>query len=267
MATNPQIPAALRSLAADAGIVLEYVDATGVEETRIAEVLLAVLNALGVPIGRTSDAARLLRSRRSARVERIVEPVTVLDDACVGEVMVSFARRTPIWNARSSPKTVSASTGALHRDELGSLTRERLDGRDIYRGAVPLPGLLQCGYHRFTVLVRGRVGTATLVVAPAAGARGRFSEDWRAFGIFAPLFSLHSARSWGSGDLSDLDELRPLCRQGAGERGRDAPLARRLRAGAVRGEPLSACEPPILARTLDRRGARAGVRLVARTRG
>lgn len=65
MATNPKIPAALRSLAADSGIVLEYLDATGVRRCADPEVLLAVLNALGAPIGRPSDAARLLRSRRS----------------------------------------------------------------------------------------------------------------------------------------------------------------------------------------------------------
>ncbi len=81
MATSNRTPAALRSLATDAGIVLEYMDATGVERDADPEVLLAILNGLGVPIGRASGAARLLRSRRSARIERIVEPVTVLDDA------------------------------------------------------------------------------------------------------------------------------------------------------------------------------------------
>jgi len=207
VATNPQIPAALRSLATDTGIVLEYMDATGVERNADAEVLLTVLNGLGVPIGRASDAARLLRSRRSARIERIVEPVTVLDDASVGAVAVSLREADTDLECAIESEDGERVDWRVQRDELGSLTRERLDGRDIYRGAVPLPGLLPCGYHRFMVLVRGRVGTATLVVAPAAGARGRFSEDWRAFGVLAPLFSLHSARSWGSGDLSDLDEF------------------------------------------------------------
>ena len=59
----------------------------------------------------------------------------------------------------------------------------------------------------FTVRVRGRIGTLDGVVAPSAAPAGDSAEDWRAFGIFVPLFSLHSARSWGSGDLSDLDEF------------------------------------------------------------
>jgi len=207
VATNPKIPAALRSLAADSGIVLEYLDATGVRRCADPEVLLAVLNALGAPIGRPGDAARLLRSRRSTRVERIVEPVTVLDNASLGKILVSLREPDTDLECGIESEEGERVEWRIRRDDLESLSCERVDGRGVYRGAVPLPALLQCGYHTFTVRVRGRVGTATLIVAPVAGARGRFGEDWRAFGIFVPLFSLHSARSWGSGDLSDLDEL------------------------------------------------------------
>jgi len=207
VATNPKIPAALRSLAADSGIVLEYLDATGVRRCADPEVLLAVLNALGAPIGRPSDAARLLRSRRSARVERIVEPVTVLDNASPGKILVSLREPDTDLECGIESEEGERVEWRIRRDDLESLSCERVDGRGIYCGAVPLPALLQCGYHTFTVRVRGRVGTAALIVAPVAGARGRFGEDWRALGIFVPLFSLHSARSWGSGDLSDLDEL------------------------------------------------------------
>ena len=207
MATNPQIPAPLRSLATDAGIVLSYTDTTGVQREADAEVLLAVLSGLGLPISRSRDAARLLRSRRSARIERIVEPVTVLDDVSPGVVAVSLREADSELECAIESEEGEHLDWRLRREDLLGLSRERLDGRDIYRGEVPLPALLRCGYHRFTVLVRGRVGTSTLAVAPAAGARGRFSEEWRAFGLFAPLFSLHSARSWGSGDLSDLDEF------------------------------------------------------------
>ena len=67
MPTPPLIPATLRALAADCGVMLEYLDNTGVRRRADPEVLVAVLNALGTPIGQASDAARLLRSRRSAR--------------------------------------------------------------------------------------------------------------------------------------------------------------------------------------------------------
>ena len=207
MTTSPQIPAALRSLAVDSGIVLEYVDSTGVRRCADPEVLRTVLDALGAPIGQAGDAARLLRSRRRARVERIVEPVTVLDNGSLGKIPVSLRQADTDLECAIESEEGERLEWRVRREDLVSLASERVDGRDVYRGAVPLPAILQYGYHSFTVRVRGRVGTSALIVAPVAGARGRFSEDWRAFGIFVPLFSLHSARSWGSGDLSDLDEL------------------------------------------------------------
>ena len=204
---SAQIPAALRSLAADSGIVLEYLDNAGVVQTADAEVLMAVLNALGAPISRAGDAARVLRSRRSARVERIVEPVAVLDDASAGEITVRLREADTDLDCAIDTEEGERIEWRVRRDDLGGLSRERLEGRNVYQGTVSLPGILQCGYHSFTVRVRGRSGTATVIVAPTDGARGRFAEDWRAFGIIAPLFSLHSSRSWGSGDLTDLDEL------------------------------------------------------------
>ncbi len=171
MAANSQIPAALRSLAADSGVVLEYLDTTGVRRCADPEVLLAVLNALGAPIGQARDAARLLRSRHSARVERIVEPVTVLDDTSLGRVLVSLRAPDTDLECAIDSEEGERVEWRIRRDDLVSLSSERVDGRDIYRGAIPLPALLRCGYHNFTVRARGRVGRATLIVAPVAGAR------------------------------------------------------------------------------------------------
>ena len=207
MATAPRIPATLRALAADSGVMLEYLDGAGERRYADPEVLFAVLNALGTPIAQASEATRLLRSRRSERVEQIVEPVTVLDDASRGEILVRLREPDEDLECAIESEVGDRVEWHVRRDDLASLSSERIDGRNVYRGAVPLPAVLGCGYHSFTVRVRGRTGTATVIVAPATGARGRFAQDWRAFGIIAPLFSLHSARSWGSGDLSDFDEL------------------------------------------------------------
>ncbi len=207
MATVPPIPATLRALAVDCGVMLEYLDDAGLRRRADPEVLVAVLNALGSPIGQASDAARLLRSRRSARVERIVEPVTVLDDAVAGEIPVRLREADSELECAIESETGDRVEWAIGRDDLASLTRQRVDGRNIYLGAVGLPSVLECGYYAFTVRVRGRTGTSSVIVSPVDAGHGRFADDWRAFGILAPLFSLHSGRSWGSGDLGDLDEL------------------------------------------------------------
>ena len=203
----PQIPVSLRALAADAGILLEYLDSAGEQHGAEPEVLLAVLRALGVPIEQVGDATRLLKERRSGRLERIVEPVIVVNDYSAGEVPVVLREADKDLDCAIETEGGDRVEWRIARDGLGALRRDRVDSRYVYRGMVTLPDVLQSGYHSFTVRVRSRRGKAMILAAPLAGARGRFAEGWRAYGIFAPLFSLHSARSWGSGDLADLDEL------------------------------------------------------------
>ena len=203
----PQIPVSLRALAADAGILLEYLDSAGEQHGAEPEVLLAVLRALGVPIEQMGDATRLLKERRSGRLERIVEPVIVVNDYSAGEVPVVLREADKDLDCAIETEGGDRVEWRIARDDLGALRRDRVDSRYVYRGMVTLPDVLQSAYHSFTVRVRSRRGKAMILAAPRGGARGRFAEGWRAYGIFAPLFSLHSARSWGSGDLADLDEL------------------------------------------------------------
>jgi 4-alpha-glucanotransferase len=63
------------------------------------------------------------------------------------------------------------------------------------------------GYHRLTVESGSRVHECLLLSAPMraplpSGARGQ--KTW---GVFVPLYALHSKRSWGASDLGDLAEL------------------------------------------------------------
>ena len=63
------------------------------------------------------------------------------------------------------------------------------------------------GYHRFTLEVAGKTATSLLLSAPlrAYEPEGRSKAcDW---GVFLPLYALHSERSWGAGDFSDLEAL------------------------------------------------------------
>ena len=193
MADTPQIPAALRALAADAGILLGYLDNAGGHRGADPEVLLAVLNALGVPIEQVGAATRLLKDRRTARLERIVEPVTVLNDVSPGEVLVVLREADKDLDCAIETEDGERIEWRVARDDLGSLSRERVDGRDIYRGTVALRAVLQSGYHSFTVRVRSRRGRAMLIAAPrgaAAGASrraGAHMGSLRPFSRFTPV--------------------------------------------------------------------------------
>jgi 4-alpha-glucanotransferase len=80
---------------------------------------------------------------------------------------------------------------------------ERVEGMDFVETSLALPGLLPQGYHRLTVEVGSVRGSAMVVSAPSRGDRDRH----RSWGVFMPLHALRSARSWGVGDLTDLEEL------------------------------------------------------------
>ena len=185
MTTNPHIPAALRNLAVDSGIVLEYVDATGVRRCADPEAVLAVLNALGTPIGQVSEAARMLRSRRSARLERIVEPVTVVDDASVGKILVSLREADIDLECAIESEEGERVEWRIRRDDLVSLSRERMDGRDRLPGSRATsvaPAVRISQFHR------PRAGSSR------SGDGDRRAGDWRPRPIWRGLACLWDLR-------------------------------------------------------------------------
>ncbi|HEX6986162.1 MAG TPA: 4-alpha-glucanotransferase, partial [Planctomycetaceae bacterium] len=75
------------------------------------------------------------------------------------------------------------------------------------RKRLVLPERVPHGYHRLTLeLPTGRAETL-LIAAPtrAFSPRGRGWE--RTWGVFLPLYSLRSERSWGAGDFADFERL------------------------------------------------------------
>jgi 4-alpha-glucanotransferase len=100
-------------------------------------------------------------------------------------------------------------------------------GDELPLAAGPVPADLPLGYHR---LHQAGGGERIVIVGPG---RCHLPAGLRTWGFAVQLYSLHSARSWGIGDLGDLREL--------------ARWARGLGAGLLLLSPLhfSAPVPPI----------------------
>ncbi len=261
MTDSTPIPATMAALAADHGIVADYVDGTGTRRVASTDVLLAVLASLGSPVTHPREAAAALRRRRRERVARMVEPVTVLDETTRGDIEVWLRAADTSLECALETEDGERVEWTIARDRLMGLVTETLDGRDVHVGRIPLPGILRPGYHTFTVRARGRTGSATVIVPPAIGARGRFADDWRAFGIVAPLFSLHSRRSWGSGDLGDLDDLAQFAASEQASVVATLPLLAGFGPESFEASPYLPVSRYVLARTVDRPGTgpRAGM--------
>jgi 4-alpha-glucanotransferase len=194
--------AELRELADLHGVQLSYHDIAGRRVEASPESLLAVASALGDPLDDMADVAEALAARRAELGERLIEPVLVAWDGRLADVPL----RLPAAPGSSEPH------GALacHLDLEGGQRRAwTLDA-----GALPaeaggcrrltLAEELPPGYHQLAVKSGGRTGQARVISAPTRAFAGAGRKLW---GVFLPLYALRTARSWGAGDLTDLQAL------------------------------------------------------------
>src|SRR5262245_41513211 len=140
-----------------------------------AESVLFVLRALGVPLTGIGDAGAALRLRREEIKKRTVDPVVLA------------------WNGRLKPQELRLPTRCKP-----TLVLE--DGSEIRWPPKTLPA----GYHRLTVVSQNHVQESLVISAPT---RAHFPLADLSWGVFTPVYALHSKRSFGAGDLSDFESV------------------------------------------------------------
>ena len=214
LVSDSAIPQTLLDLARARGVETHYVDGRGRAREATVPSLLGALNALGdmTPLSSPGGARGALRQYQAERVERVLEPVYVLDEGVAGVVALRMARKLAGFECRVEFEFGGESSWSVRTDDLAILDT----GPDEPRAwGLPVPAM-RVGYHQLCVIIGRRIVWSTLIVRPLRGAPRRFSRDWRAYAVQAPIFSLHSRRSWGAGDVGDLDEFaRLVAYQGA----------------------------------------------------
>ncbi|MGD2116508.1 MAG: 4-alpha-glucanotransferase, partial [Acidobacteriota bacterium] len=199
----------LAELARLHGIQPAYRDAFGHRREASRETLLALLRTLGVPVESSADVPALLESRREELERRPAEPVAVAWEGRL-ELPVRFP------SPGGAPETVGCELqlegGGTRRWRLAPErgpggTKESGEPRHVLR----LPGTLPLGYHRLHLeLDRGSADVLVLAAPRRAFGSERdptAPREPRAWGVFLPLHALRTARSWGTGDLTDLARL------------------------------------------------------------
>ncbi|RPF49343.1 4-alpha-glucanotransferase [Thermodesulfitimonas autotrophica] len=195
----------LRYLARLCGVETAYHDVTGVRREASPEALLAVLRALGVALATPAEAGAAIRELRLQKARRACEPVTVV----WGEAPLRLQLCLPPEQAESRVATsLSLEDGTVLSAalDLATLPRRRclkVAEEEFVVKELVLPVKLPPGYHRLHLSLPGRV-TETLVVSAPVKAYTYPEKIW---GVFVPLYALHSERSWGAGDFTDLENL------------------------------------------------------------
>ena len=208
---------ALRQLARSCGIQVEYIDTSGAVQIASEESLLAVLRALGVDLPRVDAAEPALLARQLGHWQRPIEPVLLSWDGAPEPVELRLPAAHAaaqvacrlVMDETGATQEWTVDAGSLHVVASADIAGERFVARHL-----PLPTGLATGYHRLTVTIDHLTTVEALVIAAPSRAYDGTAEHGtenaegkRLWGLFCPLFALHSGASWGAGDHSDLEAL------------------------------------------------------------
>ncbi|MEW6771148.1 MAG: 4-alpha-glucanotransferase [Bacillota bacterium] len=208
----------LHQLAQLYGVETAYYNVTGLRQQAAPHALLAVLRALGAPVEKRADVCAAIRERRRKKLERRCEPVAVTWDGEPLEIEV----RLPVSQAGVSAECVlELEDGAVrrwtcHLADLSETRAAQVEGDRYVVKQLRLPPGLPWGYHRFTLTLPDAASETLVIAAPRQAYTSLAGPGGKTWGVFIPLYALHSARSWGAGDFGDLQNLLDWVRERGG---------------------------------------------------
>lgn len=213
-------PSALRRLARLHDIQTAYTDIAGKVREASPEALLRVLQHLGAPVRRLEDAPAALRQRRLALWRRGLPPAHVAWEGARSAVPLRLPARAVPGTLRATVHLEAGGSTPIVWD-LDALPRRcarEVESERFVAFAAPLPEGLPLGVHR----LESGAHRCAILSAPRRAWRAPGAGD--AWGIFAPLYALHSERSWGVGDFTDYANLLTWTRALGGETLATLPL-------------------------------------------
>jgi len=199
----------LRHLAHLYGVQTVYSDTSHHQRRASVETLLAVLKSLGAPLVTLNDVPSAWRQRRQELWQRPLEPVTV-----------AWAGEPPVIKVRlpaAAADAVLAGHLTLENGEqrpyqwpgadMPAVGIEEIEGTQYVAKQLPLPEELPWGYHRLSLELAGSCRETLIIAAPHKAYLPLEERDNHIWGVFLPLYTLQTQRSWGSGDFSALEEI------------------------------------------------------------
>ncbi|MGH7847343.1 MAG: 4-alpha-glucanotransferase, partial [Candidatus Binatia bacterium] len=195
--------AALRRLARLYNVQTQYYDIFGQLREPDPASVTRILQVLGAAIDKLDDAPDALRERRQGLWNRCLDKIVVAWEGNLAAVKL----RLPVDRAdkpidyQIRLESGECRSGAARLDAQTAATKE-IGGVRYLRAGLALDRALPLGYHRLRLEIDHEDLEALVIAAPA-----RAYEDpapQRSWGIFVPLYALHSSTSWGAGNYSDL---------------------------------------------------------------
>ncbi len=175
------------------------------------ESILLVLQALGAPINidRPDDLDDAYRQRHQALWQRVIEPVTVVWENQPLRLKVRIPGEladTPS-NYRIVLEDGATLDGELRDDPTFNIVSREVEAVRYVTRRLLGPTQIPLGHHRLYLRIDAALEVESYLICAPIHAYTSADRGAKRWGLFCPLYALHSERSWGSGDFSDLEEL------------------------------------------------------------
>ncbi len=223
----------VRELAVAYGVAVDYWDWQGQHVLVPTATMLSVLAALDVDASTPESAQIALAAKLDAAWRRMLPPVLVTRQGWQStfEVHVPDGRPVEVW---VELETGERRGGIEQRDNWNP--PRTVDHELVGEATFAIPSDLPLGYHWVHARSGDRLARMSLVVTPRwVGTPARLGDRPR-WGLATQLYSVRSADSWGTGDLTDLTDLGVWA---GGVHGADYVLVNPLHAA----EPMPPMEP------------------------
>ncbi|MBR9990281.1 MAG: 4-alpha-glucanotransferase [Gemmatimonadetes bacterium] len=165
-----------------------------------AEALMLTLRALGAPLDE-EGAGDALASRRAELDLTGMQPVQVAWDGALPQVRARFTHNE---SERAAIEIRLESGEVISHECRAEPVNARARGGWTATHSLRVGRRLPLGYHRLHVETSGATFQTLIISAPRLAHAPLATREW---GVFAPLYSLTSNSSWGTGDYGDLARL------------------------------------------------------------
>jgi len=199
----------LNELAVLYGLEATFREAPDQQKQVPVDTLTAVLKILGAPLESMQDIRSAIRQRKLELLQRCLEPVVVCRKTNPAVLTLRLPEAISGLRAKARLETEDGQSlnWTLDLSVLPVLKTEIVEGAIYTVKKYTLPDCLPWGYHIFNLDLQGQSYTTLIICAPYRAFSPDLRKNERLWGLFVPLYALNSSRSWGAGDLSDLELL------------------------------------------------------------
>jgi 4-alpha-glucanotransferase len=199
----------LHQLARLYGIQTAYYDVNHQRQPASVESLVAILRSLGAHMVSLQDVSSAWRQRRQALWQRLMEPVDIAWDGNppLIQLRLSADLDETLLHCHLKLETGEETSWQCLGADLAVINHVEIEGIHYLVKQLHLPVSLPWGYHRLTLSLGRKCPQALIISAPVKAYLPTDKYNDQMWGVFLPLYALHTDNSWGGGNFSDLEAL------------------------------------------------------------